>query len=186
MPTALGVNFGGEFLGGPGAVEKQGRKIHGKISLRIERAIFQIFCQIHPTSALQNLGIKIFPREKRLIKLNSAKGPIKVRKRPIDDERRWPMKAMVLVGISVGCLLIESGTEKAPQRNNVTKIVPNFRVNFLVRFASKALFCLAMHSNCSANCYWCCSRDVLACGFFWPVIEWVLFRHARHGAKRHL
>ena len=33
------------------------------------------------------------------------------------------------------------GTEKAPQqRNCVTKILPNVRVNFLVRFASKPLF----------------------------------------------
>ena len=32
------------------------------------------------------------------------------------------------------------GTEKVPQRNFVTKILPNVRVNFLVRFASKPLF----------------------------------------------
>ena len=33
-----------------------------------------------------------------------------------------------------------SGTEKVPQRTFATKISPNFRVNFLVRFASKPLF----------------------------------------------
>ena len=33
-----------------------------------------------------------------------------------------------------------SGTKKVPQRNYVTKIVPNFWVNFLVRFASNPLF----------------------------------------------
>ena len=32
-----------------------------------------------------------------------------------------------------------SGTEKVPQRTFATKISPNFRVNFLVRFASKPL-----------------------------------------------
>ena len=33
-----------------------------------------------------------------------------------------------------------SGTEKVPQRNSATKILPNFQVNLLVRFASKSLF----------------------------------------------
>ena len=32
------------------------------------------------------------------------------------------------------------GTGKVPQRNSVTKILPNVRVNFLVRFASNPLF----------------------------------------------
>ena len=36
------------------------------------------------------------------------------------------------------------GTEKVPQRNCVTKIGPNVRVNFLVRFASKPLSYWAM------------------------------------------
>ena len=39
------------------------------------------------------------------------------------------------------------GTEKVPQRNFVTKILPNVRVNFLVRFASKPLFYWIMTSN---------------------------------------
>ena len=33
-----------------------------------------------------------------------------------------------------------SGTEKVPQGTCVTEILPNFRVNFLVPFASKPLF----------------------------------------------
>ena len=46
------------------------------------------------------------------------------------------------------------GQKKVPQRNCVTKILPNVRVNFLVRFASKPLFCWVMTgnpSNCSEN-----------------------------------
>ena len=38
---------------------------------------------------------------------------------------------------------------EVPQRNSVTKIVPSFRVNFLVRFASKPLFYWVMPLNCS-------------------------------------
>ena len=43
----------------------------------------------------------------------------------------------------------KSGTEKVPQRTFATKISPNFRVNFLVRFASKPLFYWVVPSNCS-------------------------------------
>ena len=39
------------------------------------------------------------------------------------------------------------GTEKVPQRNFVTKMLPNGRVNFLVRFASKPLFYWIMSNN---------------------------------------
>ena len=39
-----------------------------------------------------------------------------------------------IVGVSV------SGTAKEPQRTFATKMSPNFRVNFLVRLASKPLF----------------------------------------------
>ena len=45
-------------------------------------------------------------------------------------------------------------TEKVPQRNCVTKSLPNIWVNFLVRFASKPLFYWVMTgnpSNCSEN-----------------------------------
>ena len=47
------------------------------------------------------------------------------------------------------CLLSELvlGTEKVPQRNCVAKILPNVRVNFLVRFASKPSFCWVMTGN---------------------------------------
>ena len=38
-------------------------------------------------------------------------------------------------------------TEKVPQRNGMTKILPNVRVNFLVRFASKPLFYWVMTGN---------------------------------------
>ena len=44
-----------------------------------------------------------------------------------------------------------SGTEKAPQRTCATKILPNFWVNFLTRFASKYLFYWVVPSNCSEN-----------------------------------
>ena len=44
-----------------------------------------------------------------------------------------------------------SGTEKVPQRTCATKILPNFRVNFLVRFASKPWFYWVVPSNCSDN-----------------------------------
>ena len=37
---------------------------------------------------------------------------------------------------------LKSGTEKVPQRTCATKILPNFRVNIRVRFASKPLFSL--------------------------------------------
>ena len=44
-----------------------------------------------------------------------------------------------------------SGTEKVPQRTFATKSSPIFRVNFLVRFASKPLFYWIVPSNCSEN-----------------------------------
>ena len=46
---------------------------------------------------------------------------------------------------------LSSGTEKVPQRTCATKILPNFRVNFLMRFASKFLFYWEVPSNCSEN-----------------------------------
>ena len=39
------------------------------------------------------------------------------------------------------------GTEKVPQENCVTKILPNVRVNFLVQFASKPVFYWVMTGN---------------------------------------
>ena len=42
---------------------------------------------------------------------------------------------------------LQLGTEKVPQRNCVTKLSPNVRVNFLVRFASKPLFYWVMTGN---------------------------------------
>ena len=44
-----------------------------------------------------------------------------------------------------------SGTEKVPRRTFATKISPNFRVNFLVRFASTPLFYWVVPSTCSDN-----------------------------------
>ena len=41
-------------------------------------------------------------------------------------------------GLGVGAFF--AGTEKVPQRTCATKIFPNFRLNFLVQFASKPLF----------------------------------------------
>ena len=51
-----------------------------------------------------------FQEVKRPIRTKSGKRPIKVRKRPI-KERKRPTKAMVLVGVSVGCLM---GCFRAP------------------------------------------------------------------------
>ena len=45
-----------------------------------------------------------FQEGKRPLRTKSMKRPIKVGKRPI-NEGNGPMKAMVLVGISVGCLM---------------------------------------------------------------------------------
>ena len=57
--------------------------------------------------------------------------------------------AFIWVGGLLGCVGLpfmklpkkntkrKSGTEKVPQSTFATKISPNFRVNFLVRFASK-------------------------------------------------
>ena len=48
MPTILGVNFGREFIAGGGGaetLEKQGREICVKNSLRNLRAIFQKFAR---------------------------------------------------------------------------------------------------------------------------------------------
>ena len=56
-------------------------------------------------------------------------------------------------------------TEKVPQRTCVTKILPNFGVNLIVRFASKPWFYWIVPCNCS-EILWCCSRDFLALGFF--------------------
>ena len=56
-------------------------------------------------------------------------------------------------------------TEKVPQRNCVTKILPNVRLNFLVRFASKPLFYCVMtgrHPRIVQKNLWCCSCDFLA------------------------
>ena len=48
-------------------------------------------------------------------------------------------------------MFLISGTEKVPQRTYATKILPNFRVNFLMRFALKRLFYWVVPSNCSEN-----------------------------------
>ena len=46
-----------------------------------------------------------------------------------------------------GVETIISGTDKVPQRNYVTKILLNVRVNFLVRFASNPLYYWVMTGN---------------------------------------
>ena len=43
----------------------------------------------------------------------------------------------------------DQGRKKVPQRACATKMLPNFRVNFLVRFASKPLFYWVLPSKCS-------------------------------------
>ena len=44
-----------------------------------------------------------------------------------------------------------SGPDKVPQRHFMTKSLPNFRLSFLVRFASKPLFHWVIPSDCSEN-----------------------------------
>ena len=68
MPTILGMNFWGEFLGGPETLEPQDRKIRGKDSLKNSREIFLKFARpqekTQPESALQNLGINKWANRK--------------------------------------------------------------------------------------------------------------------------
>ena len=45
----------------------------------------------------------------------------------------------------------DQGQQKVPQRTCATKILPNFRENFLARFVSKPLFYWVVPSNCSEN-----------------------------------
>ena len=52
-----------------------------------------------------------FQESKRPLKTKLGKRRIEVRKRPT-KEGRWPIKAMVLVGISIGCLMAENGPSK--------------------------------------------------------------------------
>ena len=61
------------------------------------------------------------------------------------------------------------GAEKAPQRTYVTKILPNFRVNFLVRFASKPLFYWVVPSNCSQHVLVVFVRFFGFGVLFWPL-----------------
>ena len=42
-----------------------------------------------------------------------------------------------VVCVMIFAPMVHSGTEKVPHRTCATKILPNFRVNFLLRFASK-------------------------------------------------
>ena len=60
---------------------------------------------------------------------------------------------------------LESGTEQVPQRTCATKILLNFRGNFLVRFAaSQPLFYWLVPSNCSENSLvYCSARAPLCC-----------------------
>ena len=63
------------------------------------------------------------------------------------------------------CLRGLSGTEKIPQRPFATKILPNFQVNFLVRFTSKPLSYRVVPSNRSENSLVLFVR-LLGLGFF--------------------
>ena len=68
-------------------------------------------------------------------------------------------------------ILVDSRSEKVPQRTCATKILPNFRVNFLVRFASKPLLCWPVPSNRSEDSLVLFVRFF---GFevsFWPSID---------------
>ena len=62
------------------------------------------------------------------------------------------------------------GQNRYPQRTCVTKILPNFWVNFLVRFAQNPLFCWVVLSNCSENSS-VCSCDFLVLVFFFGLLK---------------
>ena len=67
------------------------------------------------------------------------------------------------------------GTEKVPQRNFVTKILPNVRVNFLVRIASKPLFYWVMTRQpprIVQKVFWRCSCVVWHFESFWAPDSW--------------
>ena len=60
---------------------------------------------------------------------------------------------------------LRSGTVKVPQRTCVTKIMPNFRGNFLVRLPQSPCF-IGKCPRIVQIILWCCSCDFSALGFF--------------------
>ena len=69
----------------------------------------------------------------------------------------------------------EWGTKTVQQRTFATKILPNFRVNFLARFASKPLFYWVVPSNCSEKFF----RAVRAILWLWGsflALDWNRYR----------
>ena len=65
----------------------------------------------------------------------------------------------------VSSLKKNSGREKVPKRTCATKTLPNFRVNFLVRFASKPCF-IGYCPRIVQTILWCCSCDFWLWGSF--------------------
>ena len=77
---------------------------------------------------------------------------------------------------------LQLGTEKVPQRNCVTKTLPNVRVNFLVRFASKPLFYWVMTGNPLElfRKFFGAVRALFGfVGPFWPPMQYKLKRFLR-------
>ena len=116
----------------------------------------------------------------RLFSRNSTRKPFNLIKSPIFTNAACNITCLYNAPSihTVESLRRHLGTEKVPQRNCVTKILPNVRVNFLVRFASKPLFYWAMTQwppRIVQKILWCCSCDFLAL--------WLLFGLSEKPAK---
>ena len=99
-----------------------------------------------------------------------------VHSRSLGCETGSSLLANDLANLSRGFASFILGTEKVPQRNCVTKILPNVRVNFLVRFASEPLFYWVVTGNpppnCSENSLVLFVRFFGFVGLFWlPIIN---------------
>ena len=82
-----------------------------KSSIKTNRSVFLVFKNLLMPLFLMGCFPVSFQEAKRPLTTKSGKCPIKVgKRRPIKEEKR-PIKAMVLVGSSVGCLM---GCFRAP------------------------------------------------------------------------
>ena len=109
-------------------------------------------------------------KEEKYIKINPPRC-CKYRIIPTDCyTKRFVRQDCFELSFSFVCFFL-SGTEKVPQRTCATRILPNFWVSFLVRFASKPLFYWVVPSTCSENYL------VLFVRFFcFGVLFWLLIR----------
>ena len=69
---------------------------------------------------------------------------------------------------------VSSGTEKVPQRTWATKILPNFRVNFRLLFASKTLVLLGSALELFRKFFGAVRANFWLWGSFWSLISGVL------------